>query len=105
MQINAEGNFYEQNSTGAVLTPENIKKMEELANREITRQCSASIARAQFLGSDIFGWGRQVESASPETWKRVTSQWNEVFSEVEADVQVKFSIRRTYLTDSSFVFR
>jgi spore germination protein KC len=105
IEINAEGNFYEQNSTGAVLTPENIKIMEELASREITRQCSASIARAQSLGSDIFGWGRQVESASPETWKQVASQWNEVFSEVEADVQVKFSIRRTYLTDSSFVFR
>ncbi len=105
IEIQAEGNFYEQNSTGAVLTPKNIKIMEELASREITRQCNASITRAQSLSSDIFGWGRQVESASPETWKQVASRWNEVFSEVEADVQVKFFIRRTYLTDSSFVFR
>ena len=105
IEIQAEGNFYEQNSTGAVLTPENIKIMEELASREISRQCNASIARAQSLGSDIFGWGRQVEATFPETWMQVTSQWNEVFSEVEADVQVKFSIRRTYLTDRSFVFR
>lgn len=105
IEIRAEGNFYEQNSTGAVLTPENIKIMEELASREISRQCNASIAQAQSLGSDIFGWGRQVEAAFPKTWMQVASRWNEVFSEVEADVQVKFSIRRTYLTDSSFVFR
>lgn len=105
IEINAEGNFYEQNSTGAVLTPKNIKIMEELASREITRQCNASIKQAQSLKSDIFGWGRQVEAASPETWKQVESQWNEVFPEVKADVQVNFFIRRTYLTDKSFVFR
>lgn len=105
IEINAEGNFYEQNSTGAVLTPENIKKMEDLASKEITRQCKASIARAQSLGSDIFGWGRQVEMASPKTWQQVESEWNKILPEVTADIQVKFSIRRTYLTDSSFVFR
>ncbi|MGS0763206.1 Ger(x)C family spore germination protein [Syntrophomonas curvata] len=105
LEINAEGNFYEQDSAGPVLTAENVKKMEELASREIARQCNASIARAQSLNSDIFGWGRAVDIASPHTWEQVKSDWYEIFPRVQADVKVKFSIRRTYLTADSFVFR
>jgi Ger(x)C family germination protein len=105
IEINAEGNFYEQNSIGQVLTPVNIKKMEELASREITRQCHASIARAQLLDSDIFGWGRAVETASPHTWEQVKLDWYEIFPRIQAEVEVKFFIRRTYLTADSFVFR
>lgn len=105
IEIDAEGNFYEQDSSGPVLTPGNIKKMEESARREIIRQCNASIARAQSLNSDIFGWGRAVGISSPHTWEQVKSDWYEIFPQLQADVKVKFSIRRTYLTAGSFVFR
>lgn len=105
IEINAEGNFYEQNSTGPVLTAKNIKVMEDLASQEITRQCNASITQAQVLNSDIFGWGRVVEANSPDTWEQVKSDWYEIFPRIQADIKVKFAIRRTYLTDNSFVFR
>lgn len=105
IDIDAEGNFYEQNSTGQILNLENIKKMEKLASHEITRQCKSSITRAQSLNSDIFGWGRAVEAASPDTWEKVKSDWYEIFPRLQTEVKVKFSIRRTYLTAKSFEFR
>lgn len=105
IEIDVEGNFYEQNSTGKLLTLENIKVMEQLANEEIRRQCNACITRAQSLNSDILGWGRKLENTHPKTFNRLISRWNEIFPQIEADIKVNFSIRRTYLTDRSFEFR
>jgi spore germination protein KC len=105
IDINAEGNFYEQNSTGQILDLKHLKTMEQLAVDEITRQCNSSITRAQALNSDIFGWGRAVEAASPDTWEKVKSDWYEIFPQLETEVKVKFFIRRTYLTAKSFEFR
>jgi spore germination protein KC len=105
IKIEAEGNFYEQNFTGPVLTPENIKKMENLANQEISHQCYECIRKAQALNSDVFGWGRIIESSYPQAWKQLEPNWDEVFPKITADITVEFAIRRTYLTDRSFVFR
>ncbi len=103
--IKAEGNFYEQNSTGEILTLENVPKIEALADQEIARQISACITKAQYLKSDILGWGRMVDSKDPKLWKDIEKDWPQIFPGVEYDIKVKFELRRTYLTDKSFVFR
>ncbi|MGI5911270.1 MAG: Ger(x)C family spore germination protein [Syntrophomonadaceae bacterium] len=105
VEIDVEGNFYDHNSPGQVLTPEHLKTIEKLANKEIMRQCNASIARAQDLKSDIFGWGRQVEISSPQTFKKLVPDWDEIFSEIKAEIKVNYSLRRTYLADRNFTFR
>jgi Ger(x)C family germination protein len=103
--IKAEGNFYEQNSAGNILTLENIPKIEALANEEISRQISLCINKAQYLKSDILGWGRMINSKNPKLWKDIEKDWPQIFAGMEYDITVKYELRRTYLTDRSFVFQ
>lgn len=103
--LKAEGNFYEQGGPGNLFTPEIFRQLEQSANQEIKNQIIQCINQAQSLDSDIFGWGKMVHSADPQLWKEVASQWDQIFPTIEAEIKVKYEIRRSYLTDTSFVFR
>lgn len=105
INIKAEGNFYEQNSPGQVLTLSNIDKMEQTAARVIENNIALAIKRAQELNADIFGWGQMVNNKYPSFWAKIESTWYVYFPEVETDIKVNFKLRRSYLTDQSFVFR
>jgi len=105
IEIKAEGNFYEQSGSGNLFTPEVFGQLEQSANREIAKQIAQCIDKAQTLDSDILGWGKMVHSAEPTLWKEIASQWDQIFPTVEPDIKVKYEIRRSYLTDTSFVFR
>ncbi|MGE5390639.1 MAG: Ger(x)C family spore germination protein [Deltaproteobacteria bacterium] len=105
IDITGEGNFYEQSGTAQLFAPETFIQLQDGANRELTSEISSCIAKAQALDSDIFGWGTLVHAAYPQVWKKIGPQWEQFFPEVESEVSVKFDIRRSYLTDRSFVFR
>lgn len=103
--ITGEGNFYEQSGTAQLFTPQMFMRLQDDASRELTDQVSSCIAKAQALDSDILGWGAMVHASYPQVWKEIGSQWERFFPEVESEISVKFDIRRSYLTDRSFVFR
>lgn len=105
IEVTAEGNFYEQNFTGQMLTRTMIAQMEGLANQEIKKQITAAISKAQQLESDIFGWGREVHRIHPAFWEQIQSDWPLMFPEVQTDIKVDFKIRRTYLLHKSFDFQ
>lgn len=105
IKITGEGNFYEQSGTAQMFTPKNFQLLQDNANREIESEISSCIAKAQSLDSDIMGWGSIVHSACPEVWKQVGPQWERYFPQVQSEITVQFDIRRSYLTDRSFVFR
>lgn len=105
IDIKAEGNFYGQDFSGDMLKLGMIKKIEESANKEIQQEIQLCINKAQKLCSDIFGWGRMINRDYPELWEEIKEDWPDAFSRVESDIQVQFNIRRSYLTDRSFVFR
>ncbi len=105
ISLKAEGNYYGQDFSGEVLKLGMIKKIEETANKEIQHEIQLCIDKAQKLGSDIFGWGRMIEAAYPDLWQEIKEDWPDLFSRADTDIRVEFNIRRSYLTDSSFVFR
>ncbi len=105
IKVTGEGNFYEQQGTGNLLTPQGINELEQSSNQEIEKQISACIRKAQTLNSDIFGWGQLIRNADPKLWKEIEPDWDEIFPTIKSQINVKFSIRRSYLTDQSFVFR
>lgn len=105
ISVKMEGNFYEQGSNENLFTPEGFKQIEDAAEQELERQINMSIRKAQFLNSDIFGWGYSIYQSDPETWKIVESEWDQRFPNIPYEVDVEFDLRRSYLTDKSFVFR
>ena len=105
IQLEAEGNFYEQTFEGEVLKREQLNKINELVNEKIKEDISASIKKAQSLDSDIFGWGRAIYRSNPTIWEQLEKDWPAIFPGVEADITVNFEIRRAYLLDKSFEFK
>ena len=105
INIDAEGNFYEQTFTGDVLTLDNIKIIQELVNESIQGDIKASIMKAQVLDSDIFGWGQSIYRHDPALWEQFKNDWPAIFPGVQADITVNFNLRRTYLLDHSFEFQ
>ncbi|WP_046495336.1 Ger(x)C family spore germination protein [Syntrophomonas zehnderi] len=105
IQLKAEGNFYEQSGTDNLFTEPMFKRLEAAAEQELTQQILDSIHKAQELNSDIFGWGEMVYRSDPRIWKTLEPKWDQIFPAVQSDISVDFSLRRSYLTDKSFVFR
>ncbi len=105
IDIEAEGNFYDQTFTGNVLTLDNIGKVQEMVNESIKGDIKASIIKAQGLDSDIFGWGQNLYRKDPALWEQDESDWPAIFPGVQADITVNFQLRRTYLLDHSFEFK
>lgn len=105
IDINAEGNFYEQSGSDDLFSPEMFKQLEKIAEKELEQQMTSSILKAQGLNSDIFGWGQMIYRDNPKLWKRLAPEWDQIFPAVQSEFNVTFSLRRSYLTDKAFVFR
>lgn len=104
INIEAEGNFYEQNFAGQIISLQSINQIETATDEEIKKRVTAAVEKTQGLGSDIFGWGRLVRKQDPILWEQIAGDWPNIFSGLETEVTVNFSIRRTYLLDHSFEF-
>jgi Ger(x)C family germination protein len=105
IEINIDGNFYEQSGGENLFTPEMFKMIERAAEKELTRQMILTINKAKALNSDIFGWGKMVYHQDPVLWKQIEGDWDQLFPEIPYEIKVTFALRRSYLTDTSFVFR
>ena len=104
IEVDAEGNFYDQNFAEQILNLENIARIEQATNNEMQKRMTAAIIKAQRLECDVFGWGLLLHQQDPQLWKQVEDDWPRQFSSLETEVKVNFAIRRTYLLDHSFEF-
>lgn len=105
IQLDIDGNFYEQSGTESLFSPEIFKMIEKTAELELKNQMTLSIIKAKSLNSDIFGWGNLVYKKDPQVWRLVEADWDELFPQIPFEIKVNFALRRSYLTDKSFEFR
>lgn len=105
IDIQAEGNYYEQTFAGDVLTLDGVDKIQALVDDTMKTEIEACIAKAQGLNSDIFGWGQSVYRQDPALWAQLEPDWPAVFPTIQTDINVNFQLRRTYLLDKSFEFK
>ncbi len=105
IEIKAEGNFYEQTGTGDLFSLEMFKILNTVAAQEIESEIRSCIDQAQGLNCDFLGWGQLIQAEHPELWAEMGSNWDQVFPLISSDIEVEFEIRRSYLTNKSFVFR
>lgn len=104
-KVEADGNFYDQTSSQPLLNLETIDLLEELVAGQMEKEMYQAIRKAQGYQADIFGWGRLLDINHPEIWQQVEPDWPEIFAAMPVDIKVNFSLRRTYLTDRSFIIK
>lgn len=93
--IKANGNLMEESGDLVDITPEDWKKVEELAGRAIEKRCLDAVRKSQDLKSDVMGFGDKIHRTHPDKWKLYKDDWEEIFPIVTVNVQVEFKLKQT----------
>jgi spore germination protein KC len=101
IEVQAEGNIGEARVSTDLNNPDVLLKIEKEIEKEIKKEMTMAIKQAQKNKSDIFGFGDALHRSNPEAWKKMKSEWNDVyFPEVKTDIVVDAFIRRTGLRNN-----
>lgn len=74
------------------------RKLEQIAEKKLKEQIEELIEKMQSeYGVDIFGFGAKLREDKAEIWKGVSSNWEEIFSDLEVNVTTNIHIRNSAL--------
>jgi spore germination protein KC len=69
---------------------ETIAELDDLSNKKVKSFIVSAINKAQQqLKSDIFGIGQSLHRTNPKEWKKLQRNWDEHFSNMQINVEVK----------------
>jgi spore germination protein KC len=73
-----------------------LEKLEESAEKKLKDEIEALVEKIQTeYDTDIFGFGTKLREDRPREWKRVSSNWEEIFKDLKVNVMVKIHIRNS----------
>ncbi|MEH7073189.1 Ger(x)C family spore germination protein [Neobacillus drentensis] len=94
ISIENEGWISEANTAIDLTDPKIMEKIQKLVERKIEKEVLSSVKEAQKLRCDIFGFGENVHKTNPKLWKKLESNWNDYFADLEVNVKVDSYARR-----------
>lgn len=103
INIRAEGDLAEYHGFNHIATNQGIHKVEDAFNKEITKQVTKVVQKAQKLNADIFGFGSELHQTDPQAWRKLEKDWYKVFPKIEVKVNVVSHIRRTGFIANPYV--
>jgi len=76
-------------------------KLKSQAQEQIKKEVLDTISKVQEnYKSDIFGFGREVYMQMPDLWKTLEDDWDNVFSDLQVNVEVDVQISGSSLTNT-----
>lgn len=99
VNIEADGNLYEQSSSVDWQSTEGLARLEALASQSMQGDVEACIRQTQALQSDIFGWGDYLSKHHEQVWRSLQDVWPQTFGSLETRVDVQYKVRRSYLIE------
>ncbi|MDK2931640.1 MAG: spore germination protein [Bacillota bacterium] len=99
VKVEAEANVGDvQGFIDLLRSPELWASMERRMATVIENEVLAAVAKAQELGSDIFGFGAELNRRDPKKWAdEFRDRWDEKFRDIDVHVEVKARLRRSGL--------
>lgn len=94
VSLEVRGVISEESGKEDITKFEVIKTLEKLFSETLKLQIEDCIKQVQKYGSDVFGFGRALHIKNPDEWKKVKDNWNEIFSDMEINVEVKTVIEK-----------
>ncbi|MET3507931.1 Ger(x)C family spore germination protein [Halalkalibacter oceani] len=82
-------------------TGHSLAEIEKRTSEQIATEVEQSIAKAQELKADVFGFGKELYQQRPKEWKSVESDWNERFATMDVEVDVEVTLIGTGNTNQS----
>jgi len=95
LSVDATLNIDELRGFNGMTSKDLMPYLVDLAQSEIRREITDTFEITQALNADIYGIGTSVYRVYPKEWKELKNRWNELFPDIELDVQVKVHIPAT----------
>lgn len=94
--IDVKGNIGSVDCTINLKDLSTIKELEKLYEQKITENINTLFDTAQKKYKvDIFGFGEILHRSNPKEWNKIKDHWEDEFSNLTMNVQVKLEINRT----------
>lgn len=71
-----------------------LKTVQQLLNGKVEKRILQAIEKTKQYKSDAFGFGKYIDWHYPQEWKRMKSQWHDLYSSVKIEVQSDVMIKR-----------
>jgi len=105
VHIDVEGGIKEANTFLDLSKAEDLIKLQNALRREIKEEIENSIQFVQRYKVDVFGFGEKISHTDENYWKKVNDVWNEeIFPNLEVNVEVDAFIRRSFLITKPFLY-
>ncbi|ADE72613.1 MULTISPECIES: Ger(x)C family spore germination protein [Priestia] len=99
-----EGDIGDMEVPVDITNPKVITKIEQFVRKEIKKELKTAIEQAQKNKTDIFGFGEVVHRTRPNQFKKLKTEWNDVyFPKLDVDITVEAYVRRAGLRNKSFL--
>ncbi len=95
VEINESGNIGSQQGTINQANTKTVKELEKKTAEVIKNEIELTIAKAQEMKADIFGFGTKFIKYQPKAWKTMEDNWPETFATLKVEVTVKADIKGT----------
>lgn len=86
-----------------ILVMEKINGLEKAAASYIKSDIAACVEKAQKVNSDALGFGQAIYRYMPEEWKKLEGNWEQVYPQIDYEIEVKTKINNTYLTNKVYL--
>lgn len=97
IKIKEEGTLVAQTTKKNLATLSAFENLKKRQNKAIEEEILASFKKAQELNTDYFGLGEEVHKKYKKEWKDIESDWDDIFSSIDVDIQVESNIQATGL--------
>ena len=92
LSVNTTLSIGEISGFSEMTSEELMPYLVKIAQEEIKRKIVNSFETARRLNADIYGFGTSVYRKYPKEWKSMKDSWDEIFRDIELNVQVKAHI-------------
>lgn len=93
VKITEEGILNSQVGNASLDKVFNNKKLENATAYVIKKEIQKTLDKAREMGTDIYGFGEDINRKYPKEWKTIKANWDKLFKEIDINIEVISKLR------------
>ena len=75
-----------------------FEKIQKITEKQLAEEIGATIKKVQTkYNTDIFGFGNYIYKSDPKLWRKINSDWNVLFTNMEVEIKPQITIENSAL--------
>ncbi|RCX20947.1 spore germination protein KC [Anaerobacterium chartisolvens] len=97
IRIKADANLVNQTTPKNLATLSGFSSLGKQQDNTIRDEIEAALKKAKELNTDVFGFGDKFHKKYRREWKLMEDNWDEIFPDLEVEIEVKSSVKEAGL--------